>query len=119
MIVQRSRYSDRRPIVDADITFGSGLTISWSGKPLGTLKMPVVSLAADEGAQLDLSADFSVADVDHLTEFTKAMVTSESFQWDISGENLTVSALGNSHQVMPFNRDSFLTIIIKESMCLI
>ena len=56
--------------------------------------MPDVSLAADEGAQLDFTAEFSVADVDHLTEFTKVMVTEESFQWDISGENLTVSALG-------------------------
>ncbi|EJD03283.1 uncharacterized protein FOMMEDRAFT_168292 [Fomitiporia mediterranea MF3/22] len=79
---------------DAKISFGSGLTISWSGKPLGTLKMPDVNLAADEGAQLDLTADFTVADVDHLTDFTKVLVTEESFQWDISGENLTISALG-------------------------
>lgn len=58
--------------------------------------MPDVNLAADEGAQLDLLADFSVADVDHLTEFTKTLLTEESFQWDIAGENLTVSALGES-----------------------
>ncbi|KAL5507074.1 hypothetical protein ACEPAH_6530 [Sanghuangporus vaninii] len=79
---------------DARIAFGSGLTISWVGKPLGTLSMPDVSLAADEGARLDLEADFSVADVDHLTKFTKVLLTEESFQWDISGENLTISALG-------------------------
>ena len=63
-------------------------------KPLGKLMMPTVQLAADEGAQLDLQADFQVADVDHLTDFTKVLLTEESFEWEIAGENLTVSALG-------------------------
>ncbi|KAH8119480.1 hypothetical protein DFH11DRAFT_1722990 [Phellopilus nigrolimitatus] len=79
---------------DAQLVFGSGLTISWSGKPLGTIKMPEVNLAGDVGAQLDVTADFSVADVSHLTDFTKVLLTEESFDWDITGENLTVSALG-------------------------
>ena len=58
------------------------------------MKMPDVSLTGDVGASLDLEAEFSVADVDYLTEFTKVLLTEESFEWDISGENLTVSALG-------------------------
>ena len=81
-------------IVDAIISFGSGLTISWAGKPLGTIAIPNVSLTGDVGAQLDVTADFSVADVDHLTNFTSTLLTTESFEWDISGENLTVSAIG-------------------------
>ena len=81
-------------IVDAIISFGSGLTISWAGKPLGTITMPNVSLTGDVGAQLDVTADFSVADVDHLMNFTSTLLTTESFEWDISGENLTVSAIG-------------------------
>ena len=58
------------------------------------MKMPDVSLTGDEGASLDLEAEFSVADVDHLTDFTKELLTEQSVEWDISGENLTVSALG-------------------------
>ncbi|KII92866.1 hypothetical protein PLICRDRAFT_102438 [Plicaturopsis crispa FD-325 SS-3] len=74
---------------DATIHFGSGLTVAWSGKPLGTIKMSDVKLSADVGATLDLESAFEVADVDHLTDFTKTLLTAESFDWDISGENLT------------------------------
>ncbi|TFY75371.1 hypothetical protein EWM64_g8642 [Hericium alpestre] len=81
---------------DALISFGNGLTISWSGQPLGSLKMPPINITGDVGAQFEVEADFSVADVGHLTDFTKTMLTQESFDWVISGENLTVSALGIS-----------------------
>lgn len=56
--------------------------------------MPEVQLVADEGAQLDITADFSVADVGHLTNFTRVLLTEESFEWEIAGENLSISALG-------------------------
>ncbi|EPQ57376.1 hypothetical protein GLOTRDRAFT_120580 [Gloeophyllum trabeum ATCC 11539] len=79
---------------DANIVFGSGLTVSWSGKPLGSMKMPDVKLTGNVGAQLDLDATFEVADVDHLSDFTKVLLTEESFDWEIAGENLTVSAIG-------------------------
>ena len=49
---------------DASISFPDGLQVSWNGKVLGQLKMPDIKLAADEGAQLDLNAEFAVADVD-------------------------------------------------------
>ncbi|KAI0072486.1 hypothetical protein K474DRAFT_1678619 [Panus rudis PR-1116 ss-1] len=81
-------------LVDAKIKFGSGLTISWNGKPLGSIQMPDVNLAADEGAQLNISAKFSVADVGHLTDFTKVLLTQEKFEWEIAGDDLTVTALG-------------------------
>ncbi|TFK54041.1 hypothetical protein OE88DRAFT_1732763 [Heliocybe sulcata] len=79
---------------DANIAFGSGLTISWAGKALGSIKMPDVKLTGDVGAQLNLDATFEVADVDHLTNFTTVLLTEESFEWEIAGENLTVSAIG-------------------------
>ncbi|KAL0580357.1 hypothetical protein V5O48_000210 [Marasmius crinis-equi] len=79
---------------DATIKFPAGLTVSWQGKPLGSIKMNDVQVAGDVGAQLDLESDFSVADVGHITDFTKALLTEESFEWEIAGENLTVSALG-------------------------
>ncbi|OBZ73242.1 hypothetical protein A0H81_06855 [Grifola frondosa] len=61
---------------DAVISFGSGLSIFWSGKPLGSIQMPDVNISGDVGA------DFEV------------LLTEESFDWAISGENLSVSALG-------------------------
>ncbi|TDL25981.1 hypothetical protein BD410DRAFT_895443 [Rickenella mellea] len=79
---------------DATISFGSGLTISWNGKPLGSIQMPDVALVGDVGGTIDVTADFTVADVDHLTDFTKALLTEPSFAWDIAGENLSISALG-------------------------
>ncbi|KAI0631497.1 hypothetical protein C8Q77DRAFT_1218963 [Trametes polyzona] len=74
---------------DAKISFPAGLTIEWSGKPIGSIKMPDLDVAADVGATFEIDADFEVADVGHLTDFTKAMLTEESFDWVISGSNLS------------------------------
>ncbi|KAI0643298.1 hypothetical protein C8Q79DRAFT_1012595 [Trametes meyenii] len=79
---------------DAKISFSEGLTIEWSGRPIGSIKMPDLDIAANVGANFEIDADFEVADVDHLTSFTKVMLTEESFDWVISGSNLSVSAIG-------------------------
>ncbi|KAG5646292.1 hypothetical protein DXG03_003889 [Asterophora parasitica] len=79
---------------DAVISFPAGLTVGWSGKALGSIKMDDVSVIGDVGGAIDASSSFQVADVAHLTSFTKVLLTESSFDWDISGENLTVSALG-------------------------
>ncbi|KAF8509146.1 hypothetical protein JB92DRAFT_3120149 [Gautieria morchelliformis] len=83
--------------VDTEIEFGAGLTISWQGQPLGSIAMPKVQVIGDIGAQLNLSASFHVADVGRLTSFTQALLTQEDFVWDITGENLFISALGEYH----------------------
>jgi len=57
--------------VDAEISFGSGLTIAWSGQPLGNINMPDIKITGDVGAQFEMEANFEIADVGHLTEFTK------------------------------------------------
>lgn len=88
-------------VVDAEITFGSGLTIEWNGKPLGSIAMPPVQLAGDVGATIDVTGAFQVADVDHLTDFTKVMLTEESFEWTIAGQDLSVSALGGFAELLP------------------
>ena len=53
------------------IAFGSGLTISWSGRALGSIAMSNINVTGDVGAQFDIDATFHVADVDHLTNFTR------------------------------------------------
>ncbi|KAJ7716738.1 hypothetical protein DFH07DRAFT_349612 [Mycena maculata] len=80
---------------DALIDFGgSGLTVSWAGQPIGSITMAPLNVSADTGATLDATSTFTVTDVDHLTAFTQTLLTEESFDWVITGENLTVSALG-------------------------
>ncbi|KAM0789126.1 hypothetical protein ACM66B_003180 [Microbotryomycetes sp. NB124-2] len=79
---------------DAVIAFPTGLTVAWNGQPLGQIAMPNISLVGDVGAELNLDADFAVANLDHLTEFTGYLLTEPSFTWQIYGQNLSVSALG-------------------------
>ena len=79
---------------DATISFDRGLQVSWSGRTLGQLRMPPVNIKADEGGDIDVMTDFSISDVDALTDFTKFMVTQKSFLWTIQGEGLSVRALG-------------------------
>ncbi|KAF9071074.1 hypothetical protein BDP27DRAFT_1419362 [Rhodocollybia butyracea] len=79
---------------DATISFPQGLTVQWSGQTLGSLQMDNVSVIGGQGAQINVASNFQVANVDTLTAFTKTLLTEESFEWVISGENLTVSALG-------------------------
>lgn len=78
---------------DAEISFNGGLSISFDNQVLGTLQMPNIQVVGDVGAQLNVSATFNVADVDRLTNFTRVLLTQEEFVWDISADNLTVSAL--------------------------
>lgn len=79
---------------DAVISFPQGLTVYWNGAALGQIAMPDVHAAADVGAALDLDATLTVADVGHLTDFTRYLLTEPSFTWDIQGGGVAVAALG-------------------------
>ncbi|KAF9484472.1 hypothetical protein BDN70DRAFT_122528 [Pholiota conissans] len=81
---------------DATISFPSGLTISWQGNPIGQVSIGDINIKGDIGGTIDAETIFQVADVNYLTDFTKTLLASESFDWEISGENLTVRALGIS-----------------------
>ncbi|KAG6878541.1 hypothetical protein C0993_004439 [Termitomyces sp. T159_Od127] len=81
---------------DAVISFPSGLTVSWAGKPLGNIKLGDVKVTGNVGGTIDATSSFEVADVAHLTDFTKTLLTEESFEWQISAQNVSVSALGIS-----------------------
>jgi hypothetical protein len=45
--------------------------VNWAGQTLGHITMDPLKVAADTGATLDTTSTFTVADVDHLTAFTK------------------------------------------------
>ncbi|KAF7308835.1 hypothetical protein MKEN_01083400 [Mycena kentingensis (nom. inval.)] len=76
---------------DASIAFGGlGLKVC-NGFPIGHIKMDPLKVVADSGASLNTKSTFTVADVGHLTDFIKTLLTQESFDWAITGENLTCS----------------------------
>ncbi|KAF9451269.1 hypothetical protein P691DRAFT_757432 [Macrolepiota fuliginosa MF-IS2] len=89
----RGSISNAGPF-DAKIAFPSGLNVAWQGSTLGNIKMDAVQVTGDVGATLDNDATFNVADVGVLTNFAKVLLTEESFDWQISGDNLSVNALG-------------------------
>ncbi|KAF8314052.1 hypothetical protein DL93DRAFT_2167525 [Clavulina sp. PMI_390] len=89
---------------DAVISFPLGLEVHWEGNKLGSLSMPNVSLTGDVGATLDVSASFAVSDVDSLTAFSKVLITNETFEWTIVGQNLSVSALGIDVPTINYNK---------------
>jgi hypothetical protein len=66
-----SSFFSNKAVVDAEISFGTGLTVAWSNQPLGSIKMPSINLIGDAGAKLEIDATFEIANVGHLTEFTK------------------------------------------------
>ncbi|WFC96532.1 hypothetical protein MBRA1_003193 [Malassezia brasiliensis] len=94
---------------DAVISFPQGLQLSWNNRVLGQIAMPNITLVAEEGAQIDLEADFAVASVDALTEFTKFLVTQQSFVWEVSGEGITVSAIGFDTTGLTMSKTVILT----------
>lgn len=79
---------------DAKISFPEGLMIFWNGQELGRLAMADVQLVADVGATLDTSASFAVSNAENLAAFTKVMLQEASFEWEIRGQNLSVTAMG-------------------------
>jgi hypothetical protein len=79
---------------DAKISFPEGLMIFWNGQQLGRLAMSDVQLVEDVGATLNTAASFAISNKDALGAFTKVMLQEESFEWEIRGQNLTVSAMG-------------------------
>ncbi|KAJ3567055.1 hypothetical protein NP233_g6616 [Leucocoprinus birnbaumii] len=87
---------------DAKISFPAGLNVAWQNTVFGNIKMNPVQVTGDVGATLDADSTFAVVNLDSLTAFTKVLLTEESFEWAISGENLTVSALGIDVPGIPF-----------------
>ena len=99
--------------------FSDGLNIAWNNQTLGKMTMPNVSLIGDVGATLNIEdATFEVSDSDVLEKFTEVrffwfqcrarvpqshlqvLLNEESFDWEISGGSLVVSALGMCIEVL-------------------
>jgi len=57
------------------ISFPSGLTVTWAGKPLGNINLGDVKVTGDVGALIDVESTFQVADVAHLADFTEVHIS--------------------------------------------
>lgn len=66
-----SYFFSNKTAVDAEISFGTGLTVAWSNQPLGKINMPNINITGDAGARFEVETTFEIADVGHVTEFTK------------------------------------------------
>ncbi|KAL8280236.1 hypothetical protein RQP46_007350 [Phenoliferia psychrophenolica] len=94
---------------NAEVSFTQGLTVGWNGSPLGQIAMPNVTLHADVGADLDLEAAFTVADLAHVTDFASYLLTEPSFVWQIYGTELSVTALGITINHVSISKTSSIT----------
>ncbi|KAK0522484.1 hypothetical protein OC834_006266 [Tilletia horrida] len=79
---------------DASISFPAGLTVQWQGRPLGVISLPSITLVGDVGGSINEDATFQVSDQGAIADFAKVLLTSESFVWDITAQNVSVTALG-------------------------
>ncbi|KAL1915656.1 uncharacterized protein VTP21DRAFT_6415 [Calcarisporiella thermophila] len=80
---------------NAKIEFLEPVSILWQGKPIALTTMPAIQASAEtQGAILDLVADAQIPDAAYNSELTKTLIHSEGFEWDVQGNNASVTALG-------------------------
>ncbi|KAK3824742.1 MAG: hypothetical protein J3Q66DRAFT_325946, partial [Benniella sp.] len=83
--------------LDAEIVFPNPVTISFNGKPIGTMMMPTVKAVANKGAELNLAGvPFTVTDLAAFTDFNIFALNNEKFEWTIATTGLIVNAMGAS-----------------------
>ncbi|KAI8875227.1 hypothetical protein K501DRAFT_203069, partial [Backusella circina FSU 941] len=80
--------------MDATISFPSPLTVAWQGRVIGTVNMANIEAKADVGASFDVSGQFTVTDGTAMGDFAAYMINAESFEWDITTNDVSVTALG-------------------------
>ncbi|KAG0231208.1 hypothetical protein BGW41_002236 [Actinomortierella wolfii] len=84
---------------DAQIAFPEGSSVAWANGEdvltIGQIAMPTVPAQANVGARLDLKAvPFAVADPTNMAKFVGYSLAAESFEWEISANNMVIYALG-------------------------
>ena len=63
--------------------------------------MPDIDVVGDVGASFQVDATFNISDVDSIGDFTKTLLTEESFDWIISGTNLSGKQGTHAHYMNP------------------
>ncbi|KAI9255982.1 hypothetical protein BY458DRAFT_558480 [Sporodiniella umbellata] len=90
--------------MDADISFPAPLSVAWQGTKLGTVSMPVIQAKAGVGASFDVKGQFTIADQDAMARFSTFLINKDSFQWEITAGDVSVSALGFTFTGISMNK---------------
>jgi hypothetical protein len=61
---------------------------------LGTVSMAPIQTQPDTGATFSVTGTFTIADGQAMTDFSAYMLNNEKFTWDITTDNVAVTALG-------------------------
>ncbi|KAG0746078.1 hypothetical protein G6F33_006884 [Rhizopus arrhizus] len=94
--------------MDATISFPKPLTVAWRGLTLGTVTMSNIQAKANAGASFDVQGTFTVANADHMATFAAFMINNENFEWEITSDSVSVTALGFTFDNVPLHK--FVTL---------
>ncbi|KAK0557527.1 hypothetical protein OC844_005558 [Tilletia horrida] len=90
---------------DASISFPAGLIVQWNGRALGSIGLSGIEVAGDVGGSLNQNALFRVSDQGAIADFARALLTEESFVWQITAQNVSVKALGITINGVSLNKE--------------
>uniref|UniRef100_A0A1D1Y3R8 30S ribosomal protein S2 n=1 Tax=Anthurium amnicola TaxID=1678845 RepID=A0A1D1Y3R8_9ARAE len=76
--------------IPADISFPSGVKVSFEDNELGLLLLPKIS-TSNGGAKFDEDVDFKITDIEQFTKFSGAMLANKDFTWSLLADDVVVS----------------------------
>ncbi|KAG2183772.1 hypothetical protein INT43_006783 [Umbelopsis isabellina] len=78
----------------ASIAFPTPLQVAWEGRTLGSVSMATIQTQPDTGATFSVTGTFTITDGQAMTDFSAYMLNNEQFTWEITTNNVAVTALG-------------------------
>ena len=91
--------------LDARIEFTGPVTLKWQEKPIATVTLPPVCVAANVGVpNYEASGRLTISDQDEFTSFAESLLHSEEFEWTISTDQIRVYTLGTIFEGLVFEK---------------
>lgn len=92
-VQMKGSISKSGPIFAA-ISFPTPLTVTWQGKAIGKVTMAAINAKPLVGASFDVPGVFTVTDTNAMAEFAAYLINNKEFVWDITTDDVSVTALG-------------------------
>ncbi|KAI8579351.1 hypothetical protein K450DRAFT_288548 [Umbelopsis ramanniana AG] len=93
----------------ATISFPTPLSVAWEGRTLGTVSMSNIQTQPDTGATFSVTGTFSITDNGAMGDFAAYMLNNNDFSWEITGNSVSVTALGYTFTGLSMVKDVSLT----------
>jgi hypothetical protein len=93
----------------ATIGFPAPLSVAWNGRQIGQVSMPNIQTVADVGATFSITAQFAVVDQQAMADFSAYMLLEKSFIWDITGSDVSVTAMDYTFTNLTMSKSVSLT----------